>query len=141
MSDHGKICPLSFIFLPRHLGYPRVNVCISVQNSRICSSILPDDVFKLCVKTLFISENFLSYIQRLLCIVRNCIILYSQDVVFGHFAVRQNGSLRWLLFHYPPPGRENEPIELLEIPTSPSMYLLIVILKLHQFRLPLSMIF
>ena len=96
---HGQICPLSFIFLPRHLGYPRVNVCISVQNSRICSSILLDDVFKLCVKTLFISENFRSYIQRLLCIVRNCIIL------------------------------------------SPSMYLLIVILKLHQFRLPLSMIF
>ena len=43
-------------------------------------------VSKLCVKTLFTSENFHSCFRSFLCIVRNCIILHSQDVVLGHFA-------------------------------------------------------
>ena len=43
-------------------------------------------VSKLCVsKTLFTCENFHSQFRSFICIVRNCIILHSQDGVLGHF--------------------------------------------------------
>ena len=61
-------------------------------------------VSKLCVKTLFISENFHSQFSSFLCIIRNCNILHSQDVVFDHFGKTGVYAGR-PLFHYPLPGR------------------------------------
>ena len=66
-------------------------------------------VCKLCDKTLF--------------------ILHSYDVVLG--STRQNAG-HCFIIHLPggghcPLARDSEPIRLLEIPTSPSLYVLIVI--------------
>ena len=55
-------------------------------------------VSKLCVKTII--PNFVAF----LCIVWNCNILHSQDVVLGHFGKTGVYTGR-PLFHYPPPGR------------------------------------
>ena len=71
------------------------------------------------------------------CIVRHCNILHSQDVVLGHF-----GKMGVYADHYIvslstsrevdndlcPLVRDSEPIRLLEIPTSPSLYMLIQIM-------------
>ena len=83
-------------------------------------------VSKLCVKTLFISENFHFYFCSFLCIVRNCNILHSQDVVLGHFGKTGVYAGHCFIIHLLGDGysscplvRVSEPIKLLEIPTSP----------------------
>ena len=56
----------------------------SARRSGLRKAVRTEDtghVSKLCVKTLFTFANFYSF----LCIVRNCIILHSQDVTLGHF--------------------------------------------------------
>ena len=66
-------------------------------------------VSKLCIKTLFISENLHSKFRSFLCIViRNCNILHSQDATLGHF-VRQNGSLRRCPSGFVPPTADLDP--------------------------------
>ena len=88
-------------------------------------------VSKLYVKTLFTSENFHFCFRSFLCIVRNCIILHSQDVVLGHFGKTGVYAGHCFIIHLPggehcPLVRDSEPIRLLEVPTSPSLYMLIV---------------
>ena len=87
-------------------------------------------VSKLCVKTFFISENFHSQFRSFLCIVWNCNILHSQDVVLGHFGKTGVYAGHCFIIHLPVGGqwllvRDSEPIRLLEITTSPSLYMLI----------------
>ena len=92
-------------------------------------------VSKLCVKTLFICGNFHSQFRSFPCIVRNCNILHSQDVVLGHFVFGKTRVYAGHCFinHLPGGGqcplvRDSEPIRLLEIPTSPSLYMLMIII-------------
>ena len=61
-------------------------------------------VSKLCIKTLFSSENFRSYFRSFLCIVRNCIIFAFVRMKLSS-ATSAKGSLRRPSFHYLPPGR------------------------------------
>ena len=85
----------------------------------------------LYAKTSFTSENFHScQFRGFLCIVRNCIILHSQDVVLGHFGKTGVYAVHRFIIHLPGGGhcplvRESEAIRLLEIPTSLSLYMLI----------------
>ena len=94
-------------------------------------------VGKLCVKTLFISENFHSKFRSFLCIVRN---FYSQDVVHGQFDKTGVYAGHCFIIHLPGGGqcplvRDSEPIRLLEMPTSPSLYMLIYYIILYYIIL------
>ena len=89
-------------------------------------------VRKLCVKTLCISGNYHSQFCSFLCIVRNYNILHSQDV--GKTGVYASHCF---FIHLPGGGqcplvRDSEPIRLLEIPTSPSLYMLISLFDTSQ---------
>ena len=89
-------------------------------------------VSKLSVKISFTSENVHSLFRSFLCIVRNCSILHSQDVVLGHFGKTGVYAGYCFIIYLPggghcPLARDSEPIRLLEIPTSPSLYMLITI--------------
>ena len=60
-----------------------------------------------------------------------CNILHSQDVVLGHFGKTGVYAGHCFIIHLPggeqcPLVRDSEPIRLLEIPTSPSLYMLIM---------------
>ena len=90
-------------------------------------------VGKLCVKTLFISENFHSKFRSFLCIVRN---FYLQDVVHGQFDKTGVYAGHCFIIRLPRGGqcplvRDSEPIRLLEMPTSPSLYMLIYYIILY----------
>ena len=61
-------------------------------------------VSKLCIKTLFTSENFHSLCRSFLCIVRNCIILHSYDVVLGHFGKTGVYAGYCFIIHFPGGG-------------------------------------
>ena len=91
-------------------------------------------VSKLCVKTLFISENYHSKFRSFLCIVRNCNILHLQDVIRSHFDKTGVYASHCFIIHLPGGGqrplvRDSEPIRLLKIPTSPSLYMLILYIQ------------
>ena len=92
-------------------------------------------VGKLCVKTLFISENFHSKFRSFLCIVRN---FYSQDVVHGQFDKTGVYAGHCFIIHLPGGGQcplVSEPIRLLEMRTSPSLYMLIYYIILYYIVL------
>ena len=61
-------------------------------------------VSKLCIKTLFTSENFHSLFRSFLCIVRNFIILHSYDVVLGHFGKTGVYAGYCFIIHFPEGG-------------------------------------
>ena len=73
---------------------------------------------KLCVKTLFTSENSHSLFRSFLCIVRICILVHLQDVFLGHFG--KTGFGHCFIIHFPggghkcPVARVSEPIRMLE---------------------------
>ena len=74
-------------------------------------------------------------LKHCLPVVRNCIILRSQDVVLGHLGktgVYDRHIVSLFTSREEPEGghcplvRDSEPIRLLEIPTSPSLYMTVL---------------
>ena len=91
-------------------------------------------VLKHCLSLKTFIPNFVAFFVSL-GIVLYCKFAIMQDVVLGHFGKTGVYAGR-PLFQYPPPKcplvRDSEPIRLLVIPTSPSLYMLINII----FSLP-----
>ena len=88
-------------------------------------------VSKLCVKTLFTSENCHSKFRSFFCVGKTCIILHSHDVVLGYFSKTGVYAGHCFIIHLPGGGhcslaRDSEPIRLFEIPTSPNLYMLFI---------------
>ena len=99
-------------------------------------------------KTLYMWANCLlkhclllkTFTRSFLCIVGNYIILHSQDVVLGHYDKTGVYTDRCFIIQLPGGGhcpfvRDSEPIRLLEIPMSPSLYVLIIIVWTLQAKL------
>ena len=86
-------------------------------------------MLKHCLALKTIIPNFVA----LFVSFRNCNILHSKDVVLGHFGKTGVYAGHCFIIQLPGGGqcplvRDSEPIKLLEIPTSPSLYMLINII-------------
>ena len=80
-------------------------------------------VLKHCLSLKTFIPNFVGFF-------RNCKILHSRDVVLGHFGKTRVYAGHCFIIHLPgggqcPLARDGEPMRLLEIQTSPSLYMLI----------------
>ena len=88
-------------------------------------------MLKHCLALKTIILNFVAFFVG---IVRNCNILNWKDVVLGHLSKTGVYAGHCFIIHLPGGGqcplvRDSEPIKLLEIPTSPSLYILINVIQ------------